>query len=58
MWDTLSLKWEILGNTVQHRGILVVKDPTDPTTIQRKQEVPVLLSMNIGKQGKELIKRN
>ena len=42
-----ELDVETLGITVPKRGILVVRDSTDPGTRQRKEEVPGLLGMNV-----------
>lgn len=42
-----ELDVETLGITIPKRGILVVKDPEDPVTRRRKQEVPGLLGMNV-----------
>ena len=38
---------EVLGKVIPKRGVLVVKDPTDPVAIERKQLVPGLLGMNV-----------
>ena len=38
---------EVLGKVIPKQGVLVVKDPTDPVAIERKQLVPGLLGMNV-----------
>ena len=43
----VELDVEVLGTTLPQMGILVVKDPPDPASQQRKTVVPVLLGMNI-----------
>ena len=54
-----ELDVEGLDNTLRRMGILVVKNPTDERTKQRKQKVPGLLGMNIiGKLGEDLSEEN
>lgn len=43
-----------LGKTVKGRGILVVRDPLDAATLQRKRAVPCILGMNVIKQFYEV----
>ena len=54
-----ELDVEALDNTLRHMGILVVKNPPDEISKQRKQKVPGLLGMNIiGKLGEDLSEEN
>ena len=43
----IELDIEVQGVTLEKRGILVVKDPTSPSSRERKREVPGLIGMNI-----------
>ena len=43
----LELDFEVQGVTIPQRGILVVKDPSDPQSRTHKEAVPGLLGMHI-----------
>ena len=39
--------WKFCGKILPKRGILIIKDPHDPSTQARKQDIPGLLGMNV-----------
>ena len=51
----VELDVEVLGKILPKRGILIIKDPHDPSTQARKQDIPGLLGMNVIGACKELL---
>lgn len=51
----VELDVEVLGKVLPKRGILIIKDPQDPSIQPRRQDIPGLLGMNVIGACKELL---